>query len=969
MLFSNLQKLKLINFIVVFVIAIGMLFPAGAVVVAQDVPPVTGTEEAPVVEEPPAEEPTAEPPADPPAEPPAEETPVPEDTAEPTTEPVIDPTVEVTEEAPVDPTVEPTLEETGEAPVPTEAPVETPAEIIAAAADNGVTLVDEEGNPLVMADEETSELLETGDPYYISVYGTRDLLNNGWATRPVYEAWVEPGGSCIPSNSSRTVNCHYDANPIQAAIIAAPAGRVVHIEAGDYTADDLIISRQVIFRTTADIVVNSITLNNGANVSFFTGGNLRTGTWLSVVPYNQSFSGSLTLTSANIFLNEGAFLSDAVELAANGGSIEISAGTFDDETSIDINKSVDIGGQGAATILSPSGVNINGGLLVIQADDVTIHDLTLDGNGNMLTTTGIRDTADHDGLEVYNTTIQDFFTYGIRVEDDGTFNIHDNTFQGMRGIGGITLASGIYVAGDGNAAANQQITNNVFTNNDFGVSILNSNVQLNGNNFTGNTTGVNVTGLLSANTIDMQYNRFFGNTTGLNYTALGTGLPAVVSDMDWWGCNEGPGAAGCDTVSGSLVSVPSYLMFGLSATPTSIFTDETSTLTSFMYSGGDPANVVNNANMPWFVPPTAVMTGTSYGSLVGSIFTAGGVTGTQYFSAMFDNATATATVDVQGDVDGDGVVNEEDNCVDVANSDQVDTDGDGEGDACDATPNGDNDEDGIDNLEDNCVDTYNPYQEDNDEDGIGNVCDATPNGDWDEDGIDDEEDNCPETWNPEQEDSDDDGQGDACDPFPFGDQDEDGIGDPDDNCPTVWNYDQLDSDEDGQGDVCDSTPFGDPFTPPGGGGDPVLPFGGLIPVTGGLMGLSCTEAASLSLPSGDNVTFSDPLCEFEAAFSQEGQESLPGPIPGGFKFISAVNLLLQKGDTNFSVLPEPVTFTLTFVVPEEYKGKTLTLLTWDASLNGGLGGWASTPVEVSEDGLAVIENLNFTGLFVLVFGG
>ncbi|NTV51952.1 MAG: hypothetical protein HGA76_02910, partial [Candidatus Firestonebacteria bacterium] len=176
-----------------------------------------------------------------------------------------------------------------------------------------------------------------------------------------------------------------------------------------------------------------------------------------------------------------------------------------------------------------------------------------------------------------------------------------------------------------------------------------------------------------------------------------------------------------------------------------------------------------------------------------------------------------------------------------------------------------------------------------------------------------------------------DGQGDACDIFPDGDQDEDEIGDPDDNCPDTWNYDQLDSDEDGQGDVCDATPYGDPTTPPGGGDDPVLPFGGLIPVTGGLMGLSCTEAASLSLPSGDNVVFSDPLCEFEAAFSQEGQEFLPGLIPGGFKFVSAVNLLLQKGDTNFSVLPQPVTFTLTFVVPEEYKGKTLTLLTWDAS--------------------------------------
>ena len=39
------------------------------------------------------------------------------------------------------------------------------------------------------------------------------------------------------------------------------------------------------------------------------------------------------------------------------------------------------------------------------------------------------------------------------------------------------------------------------------------------------------------------------------------------------------------------------------------------------------------------------------------------------------------------DKDGDGILNEKDNCPDVANPDQKDTDGDGIGDACDACPN------------------------------------------------------------------------------------------------------------------------------------------------------------------------------------------------------------------------------------------------------------------------------------------
>lgn len=71
------------------------------------------------------------------------------------------------------------------------------------------------------------------------------------------------------------------------------------------------------------------------------------------------------------------------------------------------------------------------------------------------------------------------------------------------------------------------------------------------------------------------------------------------------------------------------------------------------------------------------------------------------------------------DVDGDGVPDKHDNCVSIANPDQVDINRNGRGDTCD-----DFDRDGMINSQDNCVDIPNRSQTDEDGDGIGNECDG-----------------------------------------------------------------------------------------------------------------------------------------------------------------------------------------------------------------------------------------------------
>ena len=167
---------------------------------------------------------------------------------------------------------------------------------------------------------------------------------------------------------------------------------------------------------------------------------------------NAATSGTGTATSPVQSITQG------IARVVPNGMIRVAAGTYVEN--IVINKSLNLAGAwaGSTTIVQPAvsspnpctGSSLCGGaasnVILVQAKDVIIHDLIVDGDNPALTSGIVRGGADldarngiikntdatYDGLEVYNTTVQNIYLRGI-YSTGGTFNFYDNTVTNVQG--------------------------------------------------------------------------------------------------------------------------------------------------------------------------------------------------------------------------------------------------------------------------------------------------------------------------------------------------------------------------------------------------------------------------------------------------------------------------------------------------------------------------------------------------------
>ncbi|HXI24418.1 MAG TPA: Ig-like domain repeat protein [Pyrinomonadaceae bacterium] len=433
---------------------------------------------------------------------------------------------------------------------------------------------------------------------------------------PVASFCVNPGGT---GGCSAT---------IQGAVNAASSGDTINIAAGSYP-EQVTISKSLTI-VGADKATTMLT--TPASLVSGIGGNL---ILLQIdTAANVEVSG-ITIAGPRIFAGCSAQIFYGVYVA--GGAIL----NLHDAAVTDIRL------QNPALAGCQDGIAIRAGSQALgQTATVTVNNSTItgyqksavivDGTGssgtitnNVITGLGLENTAENaiqisrsaaatisgntiTGNQCSNTSCgpdpvtQSFGTGVLIFSTSGVIQINNNTIS--------TNDTGVY-----NNDPNTTISGNTMVGNRFnGIFLDQGNATVTGNTFSGpmnvgviavsfNGNGGNSSGTLTGNTITgagiglqlidetgadafvpqmtAHFNRIVATTTAISNAQN----EPVNFENNWWGCNAGPGNAGCGAVSGTAADFNPWFVVAASATPNSINAGSTSNVAADMTKNSDGA--------------------------------------------------------------------------------------------------------------------------------------------------------------------------------------------------------------------------------------------------------------------------------------------------------------------------------------------------------------------------------------------
>jgi hypothetical protein len=220
----------------------------------------------------------------------------------------------------------------------------------------------------------------------------------------------------------------------------------------------------------------------------------------------------------------------------------------------------EIAGRGTQCVNAANGIQINGSATVRR---VRIHDNRYSDtpsvpgcSGGLASAYGLS-LSNPDGPVTVEDSVFDGNELGIYLwSNPGSAQdarIVGNTVTGMLGTPfgdpAADLSYGIASAWQRGGAV---ISGNTVTRSDVGIALDGGAEDVASNSVRDNATGVS----LGAEPARLAANSIIGNTLGLDASAPATGGP------NWWGCDEGPGAPGCDA-AGAAYAETAWLVLSL----------------------------------------------------------------------------------------------------------------------------------------------------------------------------------------------------------------------------------------------------------------------------------------------------------------------------------------------------------------------------------------------------------------------